>query len=328
MYDSYFRGIIGHEELKKRLIRFLEKDRLPHALIFAGPAGVGKTMTAFALASAAAGRRLFADMGQKQDVPVLADGDDGFYLAPTSSMLKVEQFRQLQSRLMLQGRPGCRRFCIIDHVETMNAEFANRMLKILEEPPAGVCFILITDQPSLLLPTIVSRCVKICFDPVGDDEMKGGLVRCRGGAPSDYEQAVEWGAGIVRDVLAYLDGKGGEGEKALEFLRIVATHHSPYAKWLSVSGDMGEAETAATFRWIAMILRDMAVLHSGADPSLLRLGQYSRELTDLLPYWNEKGIFTMLQAIDEGAEGVTRHVNTRLIWDYVCIQCIRAKGGI
>ena len=59
----------------------------------------------------------------------------------------------------------------------MNVEFANRMLKTLEEPPSGVCFILVTDQPDLLLPTILSRCVTFTFDPVGDDEMREGLQR-------------------------------------------------------------------------------------------------------------------------------------------------------
>ena len=66
----------------------------------------------------------------------------------------------------------------------MNAEFANRMLKILEEPPQGVCFILVTDQPSLLLPTIVSRCAEIAFEPVGDAELTEGLLRLRGGRPA------------------------------------------------------------------------------------------------------------------------------------------------
>ena len=54
MYELYFQDIIGHGAIKERLIRLLEKDRLPHAMIFAGPSGVGKTMMAFAVASALA----------------------------------------------------------------------------------------------------------------------------------------------------------------------------------------------------------------------------------------------------------------------------------
>ncbi|MCQ5343746.1 ATP-binding protein, partial [Megasphaera massiliensis] len=73
--------------------------------------------------------------------------------------------------LALDGERGRRRICIFDHVETMNVEFAYRMLKTLEEPPSGVCFILGTDQPDLLLPPILSRGVTVTFDTVGADEM-------------------------------------------------------------------------------------------------------------------------------------------------------------
>ena len=329
MYEQYFQDIIGHGAIKERLIRLMEKDRLPHAMIFAGPSGVGKTMMAFAVASALAGRRVFAGQEMKGDGPFAADGDEAYYVAPQGAMLKVDQFRQLQSRLILQGRAGRMRVCIIDHVETMNAEFANRMLKILEEPPQGVCFILVTDQPSLLLPTIVSRCAEIAFEPVGDAELTEGLLRLRGGRPADYEQAVAWGGGIVQSVLAHLDGGGGrEAARALEFLRIAATHRCPYAKWLSVCADMTETETIETLRWAGMFLRDMAVLRSGAEPSLLRLKRHTGDMMKLMAYWTDDAIFAMLRAFDEGMEAAGRHVNTRLVWDYVCIQCIQAKGGI
>lgn len=180
MDRTLFDPIIGHSRLKEQFARLIDEDRIPHAMIFAGPAGIGKTLMAIAVASALVGRRVFPDLASREGEAVAGDKDDAFYLAPMGAMLKVDQFRQLQGELALQGETGRRRVCIIDHVETMNTEFANRMLKILEEPPSGVCFILITDQPDLLLPTIISRCARFTFDPVGDDEMRQGLRRLRG----------------------------------------------------------------------------------------------------------------------------------------------------
>lgn len=329
MYEPYFQNIIGHAAVKQRLIRLIEKDRVPHAMIFAGPSGIGKTMMAIAVASALAGRPLFVQLDDTSGAPFISDKEEAYYVAPQGAMLKVDQFRQLQGRLMLQGRAGHMRVCIIDHVETMNAEFANRMLKILEEPPQGVCFILITDQPALLLPTIISRCAEIAFEPVGDKEMIDGLVRLRGGRPAEYEQAVAWGGGIVQAVLSYVDGGGAEEARmALEFLRITAMHSCPYAKWLSVCADMTEQETIDTLRWAGMFLRDIVVLRSGAEPSLLRLKKHKDDMMKLMTYWTDDGIFAMLRALDEGMEAAGRHVNTRLVWDYVCIHCIQAKGGI
>lgn len=327
--DTWFDSIIGHEAIKARLIHWQARDRMPHAMIFAGPAGIGKTMMARAIASAMVGRPLFLHEEAKAGQPLESDRDDAYYLAPAGAMLKVDQFRKLQSRLMLQGQAGSSRVCIIDHVETMNTEFANRMLKILEEPPSGVCFILITDQPALLLPTLVSRCTEIFFSPVGDAEMLAGLLRLRGGRAQDYEDAVAWGNGIVRAVFDYLQGTGSDEVRyALDFLRIMGEHACPYAAWLAVSVNLTEGETAEILRWSAMFLRDMAVLRSGAGQSGLRLKRYTDDMMKLLTCWTDTGIFKIFSVLDEGMEALVRHVNVHLVWDYVSIQCIKAKGGI
>lgn len=328
MNQAFFQPIIGHDAIKERLCRVIAEGRLPHAMIFAGPAGLGKTMMAVAAASTLIGRAVFPELAAREAVPLLADQDDAFYVGPVGAMLKVDQFRQLQSQVVLQGKIGRPRVAIIDHVETMNTEFANRMLKILEEPPRGVCFILITDQPALLLPTIVSRCAMIHFEPVPDAVMKAGLVRLRGGTEEDYAQAVVWGDGIVASVLAYLQGGVQESAKyALDFLTIMATHACPYAKWLSLSSNVTDAESIDILRWIVMFLRDMVVLRSGAALTYIRLIQYKDDMMKLLPYWNDQELLAMIAVCETALEAIKRHVNTRLVWDYVSLRCIPSKGG-
>ena len=328
MDRTLFDPIIGHSRLKEQFARLIDEDRIPHAMIFAGPAGIGKTLMAIAVASALVGRRVFPDLASREGEAVAGDKDDAFYLAPMGAMLKVDQFRQLQGELALQGEAGRRRVCIIDNVETMNTEFANRMLKILEEPPSGVCFILITDQPDLLLPTIISRCARFTFDPVGDDEMRQGLRRLRGDG-GNWDEAILWGGGIVRTVLSYLDGQGTDkAHFALDFLTTTAKHACPYAKWLALSAALTDRETTEILGWISLFLRDMAVLRSGAGRDYIRLKGYIHEMTELLPYWTDDAVFGLSRVLDEGLEVVSRHVNVRLVWDYVCLQAIRLRGGI
>lgn len=328
MDRTLFDPIIGHSRLKEQFARLIDEDRIPHAMIFAGPAGIGKTLMAIAVASALVGRRVFPDLASREGEAVAGDKDDAFYLVPMGAMLKVDQFRQLQGELALQGETGRRRVCIIDHVETMNTEFANRMLKILEEPPSGVCFILITDQPDLLLPTIISRCARFTFDPVGDDEMRQGLRRLRGDG-GNWDEAILWGGGIVRTVLSYLDGQGTDkAHFALDFLTTTAKHACPYAKWLALSAALTDRETTEILGWISLFLRDMAVLRSGAGRDYIRLKGYIHEMTELLPYWTDDAVFGLSRVLDEGLEAVSRHVNVRLVWDYVCLQAIRLRGGI
>lgn len=323
----YFENIIGHKSIKEQLCRIIAEGRLPHAVIFSGASGLGKTMMACAVASTLIGRSVFSNLDTREAVPLLADRDDAFYVSPVGTMLKVDQFRQLQGQLMLQGRKGQPRVAIIDHVETMNTEFANRMLKILEEPPKGVYFILITDQPALLLPTIISRCAVVRFEPVPDEEMAEELMRLYGGTAAEYEKAVLWGDGIVRTVLEFLAGSGQDSmQRALDFLVIMATHSCPYAKWLSLSGMLSDTETIEILRWIIIFQRDMIVLRSGSA-AYVRLSPYIHEMAKLLPHWSDTGLFQNLKTAENGLEAMKRHVNMRLVWDYVSLECIKTKGG-
>ena len=313
MSQDYFDAVIGHETVKARLRRLIAEERLPHAMIFAGPEGLGKALMARAVAETLSDRPLLADfthLSCDADTPFIEDGGTVFYLDVIGTMLRVDQFRQLQEKLMLRASGS--RVCIINHVETMNKEFANRMLKTLEEPPEGVHFILVTSQPDLLLPTIVSRCAIISFEPVGDEEMLDGLVRQYGGTAESYRQAVLWGGGNVARVLALKEGKGLEAlQQALSFLQVMARQ-----------------ESQEVFRWIQMLLRDMVVMRSGVPAGRLRLGQYAHEVSELLPAWPDSCIFSLQHVLDEAGEAILRHVNVRLVWDAVCIRFIRAKGGI
>ena len=154
------------------------------------------------------------------------------------------------------------------------------------------------------------------------------LLRLRGGMDKDYEQAIVWGDGIVRAVLDYLQGAGQESAKyALDFLQIMATHACPYAKWLSLSGNLSDTVSLEILRWAIMFLRDMIVLRSGAKAAYIRLTLYKDEMINLLPYWTDQGLMTNIAVMETGLEAMKRHVNTRLVWDYVSLQCIQAKGG-
>ena len=329
MDPSCFFPIIGHKRIKQQLIRWIEEERVPHAMIFSGPSGLGKSLMARAAASALVGRPVLEKWQEEEGSLLFQDRDDVFYIHAVGSMLKVEQFRLLQGKIMLGGREGAARVCIIDQVETMNKEFANRMLKTLEEPPAGVYFILVTSQSDSLLPTIISRCAMVEFDPVGDEEMFDGLARLRGGSPELYVQPVLWGGGNVKAVLALIDGTGLESARyALDFLRVMTEHACPYAKWQTLCAGFDEAVTAEILRWTGMLLRDLAVLRTGAAASLIRFKPYEEELRRLLPAWPERAVFEGLQILETGEEALKRHVNIRLVWDYICIQFQHAKGGV
>lgn len=142
----------SHSTVGVLLDRVLESGRLPPAYLFAGPQGAGKHATALAFS-----QRLLKTT--KPNPP------DLIWIAPEKNTLKIEQIRDLSHRVYFRPLEGDRMVCVIAEAEKMTANGANALLKILEEPPPYLLFILLSSAPDLLLPTIRSRCQKILFAP-------------------------------------------------------------------------------------------------------------------------------------------------------------------
>ena len=170
--------------------------RLPHAILLSGPQGSGKRLFAEHLAAAlvcvAPQEDGFA-CGHCKACTWLASGNhpDHFVIVPAadeaaddeaedngkkekarSTQIVIDQVRALQAALEVGsgGHAGGRRVVLIDPAEAMNTAAANALLKSLEEPGEGVVFVLASDAPRSLLPTIRSRCQVLEFLPPAASE--------------------------------------------------------------------------------------------------------------------------------------------------------------
>ncbi|HUD02294.1 MAG TPA: AAA family ATPase [Rhabdochlamydiaceae bacterium] len=161
-----FSALIGNEKAKEILSRLLAKQTLPHVLLLHGPDGVGKGHFAYEIAQTLMGRT-------KKEHPdihlILPD--------PKSDQHPVAHMRQLIQEAGLPPFEAPVKIFIIHDAEKMLPASSNTLLKTLEEPPPRTHFILLTSQPELLLPTIVSRCCKIPFFPIPDDELANFIMQ-------------------------------------------------------------------------------------------------------------------------------------------------------
>ena len=173
-----FKDILGQDAAIEAITRAYLADRLPHGLIFAGPAGVGKGTTAGALGKVflcekpkgvePCGRcdscRAF-DAGNHPDHHVIYR--QLVRLEKESSKAKelpVEVIRRfLVGPANLKPVMGRGKFFIVEEAELMNPAAQNSMLKTLEEPAGRTAIVLLTEQPAALLPTIRSRCQMFRF---------------------------------------------------------------------------------------------------------------------------------------------------------------------
>src|SRR5262249_24546682 len=140
---------------------------LPPSLIFAGPQGVGKRLTAVALAQAlnceqggcgACPVCARIARGVHADVLVVEPGDSG--------TIKVDQVREAIDRTAYRPFEGRRRVVIVDEADALVPEAQNALLRTLEEPPPASVFVLIPARPEMLLPTVRSRCQRLRFGPL------------------------------------------------------------------------------------------------------------------------------------------------------------------
>ncbi len=269
--------------------------RLPHALLFVGPPGLGKRELAEALAARllcdspaadghACGRcepcqwRLAGNHPDLRHVVPAADAaadgaeGEGAEAAPAkegkakSEQILIEQIRDLQSALSVTGHHSARRVVVLDPAEAMNVFTANALLKLLEEPPEGCVFLLVSSAPRRLLPTIRSRCQQWPFsrpDDVALAQWKAGaapsmqaLLAIGGGMPLAAERMAQRGADALLDRFV----RDVSGLQAADALRIAGQWEAWLKSKEALAAGFGLPELTD---WMQRWVSDLAALRLG-----------------------------------------------------------------
>jgi DNA polymerase-3 subunit delta' len=204
-----------NQERPIRILHTLLKNRtFPHAFLFTGAKGVGKQTAAVALAMALNCQReksgLKAENQAKQDTDSLSvksdyaafescgvcktcrkiesrNHADIIQIQPSGAFIKIARIRELIDTLAMKPYEAKIRVVVISDAQAMNAAASNALLKILEEPPDRTMLVLIATQRSDLLPTIVSRCQHIGFNPITKNNLAVLLSEESGIAPETAE---------------------------------------------------------------------------------------------------------------------------------------------
>ena len=193
--------LLGHAGAEDVLLRAWSSGRLPHAWLITGARGIGKATLAyrfakFALSGGGEAGGLFGNgpdtLGLEADHPVsrqVAAGShpDIFSLEPfmpreqrslkPSAEILVEHVRQAVHFCFMTPSSSDWRVIVVDPAEEMNANAANALLKVLEEPPSQAVLLLISHAPARLLPTIRSRCAQLSLAALDETSMDSLLDR-------------------------------------------------------------------------------------------------------------------------------------------------------
>ncbi len=240
--------LYGQEAAEQAFLAAHATGRLHHGWLLSGPRGVGKATLAWSIARFLLATPPLEDEGLfgappapttlriDPDHPVArrmaAGAEPGLKVitrtpSPTTDRLRdqivVDDIRALAGFFHLSATDGGRRVVIVDAADEMNPSAANALLKMLEEPPARATLLLVSHQPSALLPTIRSRCRVLRLAPLAPDAMTQALAQS--GIEATDASLAELSGGSVGAALqlSLLDGLGTYAE----LLSILGTSPSP-----------------------------------------------------------------------------------------------------
>ena len=325
-----FRDVVNQDHAVLLMRSAVRTGRVGHAYLLVGPQGVGRRTLALAFAQFLNCERPDADAcgecgpcrriaaGNYPDVRVLDIANDQFIENPGKDYkgkeIPIDQIRALRQDAAFPPYEGRRKVYIIADAERMNASSANSLLKVLEEPPARVTFILIAESSVALLPTVVSRCQ---------------LIRCTFLRADDIERALveRWGISADRArVLAVLaDGRIG---RALEWAKSEARMEArdrlldllPALEAGDLLARLDAAETLAKDTALLPELLDLAVYwyrdlliwKQLADPAVITHRDRQAQIAQLAPQFSDATLGARIEAFEATKESLKRNVNARL----------------
>ena len=263
-------SIQGHKEITQNLFKSIQNKTLNPALLFYGPPSIGKKLIAFKTAQALL-CSLFPSCKNCKICRQIEDRQHPslLFIEPEGLSIKVEVISKIRSFISLQSFSSYR-IVIIDQAHTMNLQTQNALLKSLEEPPAGVQFILICDQISKLLPTIRSRTQLVRFNKLSLNEMKKIL-------PEEKEWKLKASRGQLNRVHQWKE----EEELYKEIFNLLESQKISN----TLSTRLRERKTALlAARTLQEILRDICILQEGGKDLIhIHQSQYYKKWLKVSP---------------------------------------------
>lgn len=357
--------VIGQEDIKARLRRQLEEGHVPHAQLFAGPAGCGKLPMALAYASAllcrqpaggeacgqCASCRMLAHWahpdlhfvfpvvkrkGQSGDATsdqYLTEwreqlGESAYFdrlewlarihVENQQSLIGVAESDQILRKLSLKSSQGGYKVMVVWLPEQMNVAAANKLLKILEEPPADTAFLLVSNEPERLLPTILSRTQRVDFRPLSQREIELALMQRNGLQEADAHAVARLCEGSYTLALAQLRV---DKDSALFFDMFVLLMRLSYMRkikdmheWAERVADWGRERQKHFLDYCQRMVRENFV-YNFQRPELNYMSRQESEFAvRFARFINERNVIGIMDELALAQRDIEQNVNPRMVF--------------
>jgi DNA polymerase-3 subunit delta' len=361
-----FEQVIGQLEVQQRLTQMVSEGRLPHAIMLCGPQGCGKKALAIGFAQMLLARTANDEaMLRKLEHPDLhftyptiklpSMGSDhkpvsddfakewhelvmgGLYFTMTEwleqmggenqqAIITAGESDELVRKLSLKSSQGGYKISLVWLPERMNTECANKILKLLEEPPSQTVFIMVSEEPDRLLETIRSRVQRIDVKRIADDDIRKALVEKRGLTEDMAQRITRMANGNWLKALQMLSADS-ENELFLDmFQSLMRLAYQRKVKdlktWSERMAAMGRERQKRFLEYFLRLVREN-FMYNFQQPDLCYMTQREEDFArNFARFINEANVLPITDLANVAIRDIGQNANAKIVFFDFALQMI------
>lgn len=325
-----FNEYLGQKNIKQTLQSTLNENKLSHAYMLEGPTGMGKATLAKIFAEAILCRDFKGEAcGTCSSCIKFKSGNhpDFYTISTDKASIGVDEIRDLQDGTIIKPIESDYKVYIIEQADKMTVQAQNCLLKTLEDPPKYVVIILCTGNPSTMLKTIQSRCIRLKYEYYSDDEIKEILKK----SGSNDEQNIDFAAAFSQGIPGKAYESGSEEfinfrDNVINYL--VDMKGLPIERLVSLPAFLSEENSIEDVLDIISIwYRDIAVLRNTKSDRLLINSDKKDIIEKNIADITDRKIFKLLELIEHSRRDLKRNVNFQMVIDNMLISFWEVING-
>ena len=335
--------VVGHEAAVTLLSRSLERDMLAHAYIFVGPPQVGKMTLAVSLAQGVncvappASRpcggcdqcRRIAQ-GHHPDVQVL-DLEVNAQSGAMRREIGIDQVREVQHWATLKPYEGRCRVIVFRDAALLSQDASNALLKLLEEPPESVLFILLTADAEAIPPTVLSRCQRVDLNPLSLNTVARELEETQGTPPQEAAELARRSGGRIGWALEAAKDPQVAADYADEVVRVASLleegleERFAYAAELAALFPRNREGAMASLKAALSWWRDLLLVQEGGDEFVSNV--QARDALNRCSQWvSTPQVMEAIKMTQDTMDCLEANVNPHLALEVLLLSLPRKNG--